>query len=139
VIVRIVVCADYAEIFSPFEAKNIIKAIPTRSWSKPGKCWQVDIDYINMAADSLRHCGYTVFVTDLDGKKYGSTGTHGKGSTPAADWVAAAFAAAPKDRCDKMRRGLLVAFHPDVGGDPEVAKRINAEADRRLGIGGRRA
>ncbi len=129
--VRIIVDGHgHADIRSPFEAKEIIKVIPSRRWSKSGKRWSIDESYINLAADALRQAGYKVFVTDLAGNPYQSVGSHGTRSTPAPDWVAAAFAAAPKDRVDKLRRGLMASFHPDVGGDPEVAKRINAEADR---------
>ncbi len=123
----------HADIYSPFAAKGIIRMIPTRTWSKTRKCWSIDEFCINLTADALRQAGYEVFVTDQDGREYESTGVHGTRSTPAADWVEHAFAVVPADKIATLRRGLMASFHPNVGGDPEVAKRINVEADKALG------
>lgn len=137
-IVRIVVTSDiWADVFSPFVAKDLIKAMPSSQWSTARKCWRIDLAYVNMAADALRQAGYTVYVTDADGKPYGSSGSHGTRNTPATDWIEQAFQAAPRDRAEKLRRGLMAVFHPDHGGDTEVAKRINVAADNAIS-GGRR-
>jgi hypothetical protein len=136
-ICRIVVDGDTAEIFSPFQAKDIIRSVPTRTWNKTRKCWSINESFVNMAADALREAHHEVFVTRADGKRYTSSGTHGSRSTPAPNWVNEAFQAAPKDRVDKLRRGLLSAFHPDHGGSHEISVKINQAADQVL-RGGRR-
>lgn len=46
------------------------------------------------------------------------------------DWVKELFATVPKAHVQRVYRALASAFHPDVGGDAETMKRINAAYGR---------
>ncbi len=127
-----------AAVYSPYEFKEIVKSFPGRRYNKARKCWIVPVAFVNSVADALRLAGVQVFVTDSHGQAWtGSTSkTHGHRDTPAVDWVEEAFKAVRPDKADKLRRGLLLAFHPDHGGSHEISVQINQAADRT--IGGRR-
>jgi hypothetical protein len=138
--VQIVVHNGEAVCFSPYAALDIIKAIvPScyRHWDKTKKCWRIeDATFINSLANALRADGYTVHITNRDGSPWTPPGQRkaaGHGSTPAKHWVEQAFHDCPSDRIERLRRGLMTAFHPDLGGDPALAQRINSAADTRLG------
>lgn len=117
-----------ASVFSPYEVRAVMRSIPGRRWSKSGKCWVIPMREVDLCADALRQFGIRVMLAG-DAPK---TGPHGRRDKPAPDWVEAAFAAVAEDKIDKLRRGLMSAFHPDLGGDPAIAQRINSAADKRL-------
>jgi len=49
-----------------------------------------------------------------------------------SDFITAIFDACPEDKLDKLYRGLMNVFQPDVNPKgEEIAKRINAEYERR--------
>ena len=117
-------------VFSPFRVKDIMRGIPSRRWDPRARCWRIDELFVDMCADALRQAGLEVFVTHRDGTPYrGGTGTHGTRSTPAPDWVEAAFAACPPSNVPKLKKVLLTIFHPDAGGSADIARRIITAAE----------
>lgn len=141
--VQVVVMGDgRARAYSPYEAREVLKAaVPSsmRRWDKARKCWHIKEQAVPWLAEALRAFGYTVFVTDAAGDPYKRPGTKPQGfrSTPSPQWVEDAFRECPVSSVDKLRRGLMAAFHPDAGGSLDLAQRINAAADRRQGKGPR--
>lgn len=117
--------------YVPYDHRHIPKSMPGRRWDADRKAWTVPTALLDVLADALREAGLMVFVHRENGTEWQS-GAHGRGDTPAAGWVAAAFDAVNVELVPVLRRGLLAAFHPDRGGDPELAKQINTAADRRL-------
>lgn len=132
VIARIVVQGVTADVYSPYEARDIMRSLPDRRWSKAHKKWIIPVVYVDMCADMLRAYGITVYVTAHNGQPWSGNGHHGQRDQPAATWIEEAFAAVPLENVPVLRRSLLTALHPDRGGDPELAKAINHTADRRL-------
>ncbi len=140
--VQIVVSPVDARAFTPYEALDVIKGtVPSslRTWSKSGKCWVIDRMCLPILANALRQAGYTVFVTDSAGLPWTPPGVAtGHRSTPAPDWVEQAFRDCPDERVEKLRRGLMTIWHPDLAeGNTALAQRINAAADKRLRKGAR--
>lgn len=137
-VARLVVIDDdilhQVECYSPFHLRDIPKALPERRWSKARRCWIVPLYCVDVLADALRAAGCDVFVQDVLGRPYnGRHGRrhHGHRNQPAADWITQAFDAVPADNVAKLRRALMSAFHPDAGGDPRIATRINTVADQK--------
>ncbi len=124
-----------AAVYSPYDYKEVVKSFPGRRYDKTRKCWIVAVAFVNPLADALRGAGVQVFVTDAQGNPWrgSSSKAHGHRDQPAADWVEQAFKAVRPDKADKLRRGLLLAFHPDHGGSHDISVRINQAADRTLG------
>jgi len=135
-VARIVVQGVTADVFSPFELKHILRSMPGRRWDKPRKCWVIDTAWVDMCADALRQAGATVYVTSKTGEQWKSkrAGKHGHRAEPSSEWVTQAFNSVAPQNVAHLRRGLLMAFHPDrQGGNAEVARQINQAADRREG------
>lgn len=131
-VARIVVQSpDRAAAYVPYDFRHIPGSIPGRRWDRDRKAWLVSTSMLDVLADALREAGVTVYLHRGDGTEWRS-GKHGRRSAPAADWVSEAFHSVADELVPVLRRSLLAAFHPDRGGDPELAKRVNAVADARL-------
>lgn len=108
---------------SPYEAKDEIKTLPwhLREWDADRKVWWVDAAAMDDLAARLDDAGYRV-------RRSGGPGAVAP-RAQSADWVSGAFRDCPPGGRERLRRGLMAAFHPDAGGDEETAKRINVVAD----------
>ena len=104
---------------SPFEARDAIKrGVPwhLREWDAMRKVWWIDPAAIDDLRNSLERSGFRLTVSAP------------RASAPAVDWVEEAFKACPAESRPRLRRGLMAVFHPDAGGNEDLAKRINAAA-----------
>lgn len=127
-VARLIVSGRQCIAFVPYDFRHIPKSLPGRRWDKDRKAWILTVELVDALADSLRAAGLTVY---LDGGPWTTTGPHGRKDKPAPDWVTAAFRAVAPGNADRLRAGLLRAFHTDRGGTLDVAQRINAAADAR--------
>jgi hypothetical protein len=127
-----------AAVFAPFEFKEIIKSISGRRWDKVRKCWVVDVAHVDTLAAALQLAGLSVFITHANGDRWTKTkSSQGQRAKAVSSWVDQAFTAVAPDKTEKLRRGLLTAFHPDHGGSHDISVQINQAADKAI-RGGRR-
>lgn len=105
---------------SPFEAKDAIRGLPMhlRRWDSELRVWRVDATCIESLKARLRRVGFRLTVIEP-----ADQGENGR------DWVDEAFKQCPPSNRERLRRSLMAAFHPDAGGDEQIAKRINMVAD----------
>lgn len=111
-IINIIVVGGDARIFSPFAAKDSVKALPGAHWDSGQRCWVILADYARLAADELRLAGYQVTVKDQSRPR-----------PPAPDSIRvnepweAMFLATPRPLREKAYKALARVLHPDTGGD----------------------
>ena len=101
-------------VWTPFEYKDDIKAIPTARWDSFLRCWTVDESYVG---DAQRLC-----------RKI--NGENGHVETPEGfEELEGAlkdfFEALPVNLRKATHRALAGVFHPDKGGNTEVMKVLN--------------
>lgn len=106
-----------AEVISPFAAKDVIKDTPGRYWDSDRRRWFIPVAAVSSLKNRLEAEGFAV---DIAAPQPGTSG----------DWVEDLFAAIPPEARTKVYRALAAGLHPDVGGDPELMKRINVIYDR---------
>lgn len=103
-------------VFAPFDAKDDIKALPSRRWDNNRRCWVVPKELHHAARRVLdRWC------TTIDDRSEASMG-----------WLVDLFAAIPDESVDRVYRALSVALHPDHGGSTELMAVVNRVHDVRL-------
>ena len=133
---RLVVYGDFTDVFSPYEMRDIMRTIPTRTYSKTNRCWTIHTTHIHLCIIALESAGCTVFVTHPDGTPWSSSQrrtpppSSSSSSSTVATWVDQAFAACPPANTNRLRKSLLSVFHPDVGGDADTTRRIITAAER---------
>lgn len=81
----------------------------------------VEIGYDERAKDgkTFRHIAHVGFVVEKNVQIVPEQG----------DWVKELFNILPFQHRQRVYRALAAAFHPDVGGDQEVMKRVNVAYD----------
>lgn len=126
-VARLIVSGNTCAAFVHYDYRRIPKSMPGSRWDRSRRAWIVPVELLDALADALRAAGLTVY---LDGGPWTTPGPHGSKGTPATDWIAAAFRAVPPDNADRLRAGLLRAFHPDRGGSVQLAQQINEAADQ---------
>lgn len=125
--VRIVRSLLEAQVFSPFEAKDVIKALPTRRWDKAEKCWVIPNTDIPLLQMTLQSAGFVTWVVDDptgSGNPGGSSSAKGTGT-----WADRMFAELEPPLAEKAFKALLRVLHPDVGGSTTAMKALNSARD----------
>lgn len=125
--VTITITPTILEVRSPYEARDVIKeSIPStmRSWSKTRKVWLIDLSQKRHLTAVLQISGFQVLII-------GDTPPPPRYTPPPPQrsWVDQCFDACPPPLRTRLRRVLMSVFHPDLGGDPTIAKQINSTAD----------
>lgn len=123
-IITITIEGRSAKVRSPFEAKNIIKAMPVRRWSAPEKSWVVPANDVPVLENRLRAAGYQVETT-RPGQSQPSQNNEAGGT-----WADQLLGALNPDVATAAYKALARVLHPDVGGSTEVMKVLNAARDR---------
>ena len=110
--INIIVIGGNARIYSPFAAKDSVKALPGAHWDSGQRCWVIPASYVHLAADELRLAGYRVTVKDQ---------SQSRPPTPDSIRVnepwEAMFLATPRPLREKAYKALARVLHPDTGGD----------------------
>jgi hypothetical protein len=125
-------------VFSPFEAKDILKdSVPSsaRRWDSTRKCWLVPLWSLPSLIVAFRLGGYGVIPTHADGRPWEPTVK--KDPPPAAgparapfSWLPDAFHdASTAELRENLRRALIKVWHPDRGHPTDIAERINTAAN----------
>jgi hypothetical protein len=123
---------DSAIVRFPYDARAVdaIKTIPGRRWDKARKVWSIPIDLAGIARRELEAVGLTV-RNELRSKepppppppppppKLTNSAT--------VDHLVRVI---PREQQKRFLRALAAATHPDVGGDLELSKYVNALKDR---------
>lgn len=121
-----------AEIYSPYELRDIVKSFPawTRHWDPVRKCWQVELGYVDAIAGALRAAGEDVYFTGGgdEAKRPASP------STPSPNWAVSLLAAVGPAREEAAYRAMSKVVHPDAGGSTELMQQLNAARNQ---VGGR--
>jgi hypothetical protein len=105
-------------VFAPFDAKDDIKALPSRRWDRERRCWVVPKELCLAARRILdRWC------TTVDDR-----------SEAATDWLVEMFASVPDEHVDRVYRALSVALHPDHGGSTRLMAAVNRVHDDRVQV-----
>lgn len=130
---RLIVHDDIVDVFTPFALADIMRSMPSRTWSKTDRCWRINTTFIDLCATSLSAAGCTVRITHPDGRPWTARQSPQPRTTPASssDWVAGVFRDVPDHHVARLRKSLLAVFHPDVGGSADITRRIIAAAERR--------
>lgn len=124
----IVVDGTAAEVYAPYEYRDVVKCFPGRRWNPALKCWLIGSSFGEAMAEALRAAGCTVVVTRRGGAERGAADDdqHVVG----AGWADALFAAVGPGRADAVYRALSRVLHPDHGGDPQLQQALNTARDR---------
>ncbi len=129
---RLIVRGVMTDVFNPFEMRDVMRSIPTRTYSKAAKCWTIETTFIDLCIISLESAGCTTFVTYPDGRPWTrrSSSSPRSSSSSSNSWVEDIFTACPPANVNRLRKSLLACFHPDVGGDADITRRIIAAAEK---------
>lgn len=125
----------HATVYSPFEAKDTIKSLPThrRSWSAGEKCWRVDTDAVDDLADMLRSQGFDVVLVDTDTHWIRSDHVCSAPPPPPprtnGNWAEQLLRTAGPELSSKIRQQLSRALHPDTGGSTALMQDLNHAYD----------
>ena len=114
---------QFAQVYAPYELRELVKTFPGRRWLPDLKCWRVDTIYVDALADALRAVGEAVFFTN------GGRGTSRplSPSTPSPTWAEHLFAAVGAARHDATYKAMSKVLHPDTGnGDTRLMQQLNA-------------
>lgn len=118
-----------AQVFSPFEAKDIIRGMPTRRWDKERRCWVIPVDDAAALRGRLEWEGFTVQVH--------SNWRPEPRTTTVVNWADSLFQALPEALAEKAFKALTRVLHPDTGGDTALMQQLNGARDRATGKRGR--
>jgi len=122
-VARIVVRGHVADVYAPFELREVIKSFPGRKWRPAAKAWEVPRHVIADLADALEDCGCTVFVSGDAEPSSASKATAG--------WAEMLLDAVGDDLAPKVYRALVCVLHPDHGGHHQLMVELNRARDRR--------
>lgn len=158
--VRIVITGEKAEIFSAYDAKDLIKTMPIRRWDGEAKCWRIPaVDVPDLKA-LLEVAGFTVHVIDKQPPPTSPPPPRRDGETErlrldlrrlerekqrleqqvvrmrneaqarTSNWAEDLLRKLTPDQAAKVRKKLTTVLHPDVGGNAELMTDLNVAADR---------
>ena len=137
-VARIIVEHGQGQVYAPFQFKDIVKALPGRTWDSTKRCWRIPLYFVDEAANALRAVGCEVHVTRADGTPW-TSGRPGAGhrSTPAEGWASALLKAVGPQHQDRVYRALSRVLHPDAGGDTQLMQDLNRARDNAQASSGR--
>lgn len=119
-----------ARVFSPFEAKDIIKTLPPgyRAWDKDNRCWLVKTTMIERLTTLLEAESFTVRVVSGSQQEPPPAPSRGSGT-----WADQMYATLGTRLADAAHKALSRVLHPDTGGSAEAMKCLNAARDHAHG------
>lgn len=125
---RIIVDDGEAYVYTPYIESLVydLRELPVRRWDSERRCWIVPEIFVDDVIDILS--GYKDV---LSGVQVSGTTRSSKHRPPDFNWVDELFAELPSQALTRVYRSLAYAFHPDVGGNPEIMKQINLAYERR--------
>ena len=105
----------YFGVWTPFEYKNDLKAIPTSRWDTVLRCWTIHPRFYDEAERLVRRIN-------------GETGNPDtpEGYNELTKALEDMFEALPRNLRKSVHRALAGALHPDQGGNLEAMKALNA-------------
>lgn len=104
-------------VFAPFDAKDDIKALPSRRWDRERRCWVVPRELRYDVRVLERWC------TVIDDR-----------SDAATEWLSEMFAVIPDEQVNRVYRTLSFDLHPDHGGSTQLMAALNRAHDDRLAV-----
>jgi len=109
--------------YSPELVALIKTTVPhyARRWRPDDKAWVVHVEFAQILANALTRQGHT--VVEVDGPGPHRTDTD---DADAGAWARLLFARVGPQRADAVYRALSKCLHPDVGGDTELQRELNA-------------
>jgi hypothetical protein len=126
--------SDEVRIQAPFDAKEIIKAVPGRWWSKADKRWVVPSRNALVADQLLHEAGYSVWFVGPNGthrhepkhdsSSYKSNGNGTKSSEDDNNWAVLLLRTVGPNYADKVFAAVSKVLHPDVGGDTKSVREL---------------
>lgn len=109
------------------EVVALVKSIPSKAWQADGKYWTIWASHVPALASLLHSHGHTVSVDGEHWQPKAKTGpfepfVKQSSSNPFVTF----FAEIPEQYRVAAYKALIRVFHPDTGGDVELAKKLNA-------------
>ncbi|WP_193318250.1 hypothetical protein [Nonomuraea phyllanthi] len=130
-LVRIVVDGHQALVYSPFDAKDLVKSMPDRKWSPGDKAWIIPAYDVDDLKAVLEASNYTVVITHKQQTKQEQRQEPPpKSGRGVQTWADLMFTALPDPLAEKAFKALTRVLHPDVGGSTEQMQILNAARDR---------
>lgn len=126
-IVTITIEGHSAKVRSPFEAREIIKRMPSRRWSKAEKVWILPASDARVLGGMLKRAGYRVVMS-------GPQSRERQQSPPSTSntWADHMFGALGPELATAAYKALSRVLHPDTGGSTEHMQTLNGARDRHL-------
>jgi hypothetical protein len=129
-VVSISITGREAKVRSPFQAKDLIKEMPVRSWDGREKCWVIPAGDVPVLRSVLEAAGYKVVVTRPEREQYSQPPPPRGARNGDGSWADQMFIALSPELAEKCFKALSRALHPDVGGDTAQMQILNAARDR---------
>lgn len=124
--VQIQVDGQWARVYSPFTARDILRAMPVRKWDAERKCWSIPAPYVWSLVEQLKAVG---LASEVHGAEPARTQQQSR------SWAEAMFAELPRNLHVAAYRAMAKVLHPDTGGDDVAMKQLNDARDRAGGHG----
>lgn len=132
-VVSITISGREAIVRSPFQAKDLIKEMPVRSWSATEKAWIIPAGDVPVLRTVLEAAGYKVVVTRPEREQRHEPPPPPPprgGRSASGSWCDQMFISLTPELAEKAYKALSRALHPDVGGSTEQMQLLNAARDR---------
>ncbi len=113
--------ADLAVVGFPFDAEavEIVRTIPGRRWHPDGRYWTIPPDAVRLAAARFYAAGFDVTI---DGRYFEPNPSRAESDDP----FVALLRVLPARLRVPVYRALALVLHPDVGGDVQLMRQLNA-------------
>ena len=99
----------------------IVKRMPKRWWDKPNRVWWFRAEDARTLATVLYRAGYVVFLDEAEFRppviSYNGSG---------GSLLVSYFQSLPEELRKPLYRAMSKVLHPDMGGDTELMKQLNA-------------
>jgi hypothetical protein len=95
-----------------------------REWNPEDKTWKIRRTHLESISKILKQCSFQTTVDTID---------RAVRIVEKTDWIKEIFSLCPPQHYAKLYKGMMSSFHPDVGGNNDIAKRINMEFQRLTG------
>lgn len=119
-----------ADVFSPFEAKDIVKTMPSRTWDKERRCWTIPAIFVDDLRAALEAAGFKAVVTETGRQRQQREQPPPRPGRTAGTWADAMFRELGPDLGDRAYKQLVRVLHPDVGGSTTHMQVLNAARDK---------